>query len=321
MERAYRCRCADSPEVTGATCPLLEDIFDAADAAMHASKRKATHTPSWRTPNDNYWLPTSTWAPQLVQTASANGSTQTQPHPWSSSNGRGPAWSMRVTHAGTLVPLFSLLGLQEHPFLPTLRERFHVYSREPIPEGASPVNFTRTMQMHRYNRLVALAYGFEDPPESITSSALVPKLVPGQIPPPPPPMPQAPQDQHTGMGHGNDPFDLASFAPGSSRGNDMRATPEELHELNLQNKRLGIEPEVHIPPPVGSQPGKERSGPGLLDDADLQKEVLDEASARATLRRKLRAEEDATWGITQLGEMHGMEYLEHVPQDYVKIMS
>jgi len=310
---------ADSPEATGATCPLLEDVFSSADAAMHTIKRQSTHQPSWRGVHDNYWLAGSGAAPPSIRLADAVDETV---KPWGSKNGRGPAWNMHVTHAGTLVPLFALLGLQEHPFLPTLRERFHVYSREPVPPGASPVNFTRTMQMHRYNRLVALAYGFEDPPESISSTALVPKLEEGQIPPPPPPMPQAPNDQHMSQGGGNDAFDPSTFAPGFTRGDDARATPQELQDLNLQNTRLGLVPETQMPPPVGSQPHK---GPGSsgsgVDPADLQQEVLLEAAAKRGIRQKLRAAEDPVWGITQLGELHGMEYMEHLPKDYVKIMS
>ncbi len=296
-------------------------MFEGVDASMHASKRNTSHTPTWRSSSDNYWLPGSAKAPAAV-TDERSGVRLKQP--WAAKQARGPAWNLRVTHAGTLVPLFALLGLQEHPFLPTLRERYHVYSREPVPPGAAPVNFTRTMAMHRYNRLVALAYGFEDPPESLSSAALVPKVKPGSIPPPPPPMPQAPQDQSEAQGGGNRAFDPAMFAPGFDMKAGDRASPEELRDLNLANTRLGIAPETHdagIPPPVGSQPRHTLKRVGMVDEADLNTEVLNEQAAKARIRAALQAAEDPEWGITKLGELHGMEYMQHLPKDYVKIMS
>ncbi|CAE7552135.1 unnamed protein product, partial [Symbiodinium sp. KB8] len=141
----------DTNITQAASCGLMEDMFAAADAAVHPHARP--DTPGWAESKRRgmHKAGVNPWLAESKHDWSGHASAM-RGHPQ-----RGPFMNVRVTHAGTMVPLLGALGLEVgEPYIMGMREHFHVYSREPIPPGAPPVDFN-------WNRLLALGYGLLEP--------------------------------------------------------------------------------------------------------------------------------------------------------------
>ena len=296
---------ADTNITQAASCGLMEDMFAAADAAVHPNARP--DTPGWAESKRRgmHKAGVNPWLAESKHDWSGHASA-VRGHPQ-----RGPFMNVRVTHAGTMVPLLGALGLEVgEPYIMGMREHFHVYSREPIPPGAPPVDFNATMRLHQWNRLLALGYGLLEPAAKGGVGALVPRYVPGKVPPPPPPPPSSPDAGQMDMGGGFSEFDPSGFAPGVSLSSPERPGLQDL----VQD---GLKPDPRTTP---TTPGMDEMGELYVQDNVDTQSVDMEQAREASLQRlttKSVGLEDPVYGIAKLGaQLSGSQFLQYVPRQY-----